>query len=356
MNIIPVILAGGIGERFWPLSRSESPKQLLRIISSRTMVEETLRRVAPLCKKPAKPLIITGKKIVPRMKRLLSAAPDYDLISEPEGKNTAPAILLAAAWIEKKYGTSIMVIVSADHDIKPRSSFLSSVRKAVAHARGNDDLVVFGIRPTRPETGYGYLQIHKNPGSDVLRVSRFVEKPALETAKKYIKSGSHLWNSGMFVWKSSTIIREFQNHLPELHSLVSELCRSGFSPGNLQRYYSRSPAISIDYGIMERSGHVVAVAADFTWDDIGSWEALPRIHGIDKNGNTTAGKHVWNFESRNSIVFNGSEMAVATIGLENTVVVITGDAILAVHRSHLPEIKYYLARMKKGGNCPKRLF
>lgn len=360
MIVVPVIMAGGIGERFWPLSRSSSPKQLLKLIRSRPMVEETLNRVAPLCTNGVKPLIITGRTIAGRMRKMISPKLEYDCIVEPVGKNTAPAILLAAGWIRHHYGEAVMCILSADHNIKPRSSFITSVRTAVAYARQSGSLVVFGIQPSRPECGYGYLHIEKtalhNTGSNLYRVKKFIEKPSPANAKRYVKQNSYLWNSGMFVWKTSVIINEFQKHLPEMFSLLAPVIKRKFSQKSIDRFYFAAESESIDYGIMEKAREVVAVKGTFFWDDIGSWEALPRIHGKDVSGNTTIGKKVLEYECRETLVFNSSDAAVTTIGIENLAVIVSGDAILIADRSKLPDLKKYLKQMKKSRQLPDTLF
>jgi mannose-1-phosphate guanylyltransferase len=360
MVIVPVILAGGIGERFWPISRSSSPKQLLRLVSSRTMLEDTIERVAPLCQKGVKPLIITGIKIAGQMKKLLPKTLAYDCIAEPEGKNTAPAILLAAAWIEKKYGPAVTVILSADHSIRPKNAFRSAVKTAVDYAISKEALVIFGIKPSRPETGYGYLNIgsrvNKNRNTSIFEVKKFIEKPSAARAKSFCAKSSYLWNSGMFVWKTSVIINEFSRSLPDLYALLPALKMARFSKKALIRYYRLSDKISIDYGIMEKAKKVYAVSGTFEWDDIGSWEALPRIHKNDKNGTTAIGRNILNFSSRNSIVFNNKDAVVSTIGLNNIAVIVTDDAVLVADRSTLPDLKTYLSEIKNSKNLPGTLF
>lgn len=360
MVIVPVILAGGIGERFWPISRSSSPKQLLKLVSSRTMLEDTIDRVTPLCKKGVKPLIVTGIKIAAQMKLLLPKEVEYDCIAEPEGKNTAPAILLAAGWIEKKYGPAVMVILSADHAIRPQTAFLSAVRTAVQYAQSEDALVIFGIKPSRPETGYGYLNIgkcvHTTRHISLFTVNKFIEKPTSARAKQFHKKKTFLWNSGMFVWKTSVIKDEFKKSLPDMFALLPSLIKGRFSQKALVRYYRLSDKISIDYGIMEKAGKVVAVCGTFNWDDIGSWEALPRIHKQDKRNTTSIGTSNFNFNSFNCIVYNKTDTVVSTIGLDNVAVIVTDDAVLVADRSTLPNLKKYLSEIRNNRNLPETLF
>ena len=360
MVTVPVIIAGGIGERFWPLSRSSSPKQLLKLVSSKTMIEETLIRCSPLCSSKVKPLIITGRSIAHRMKKILPRQMEYDCIIEPEGKNTAPAILLAAAWIENKYGPAVMGIFSADHDIRPGNAFLTAVRTAIRFALSNDALVIFGVKPTRLECGYGYLHVGDTVLSTrqakVYRVEKFIEKPSRARAQHFLKNQSYLWNSGMFVWKTSVILREFEMLLPDLVVHIKEPRQKGFSQNSINRFYYKCYKISIDYGIMERSNRVYAVVGNFKWDDIGSWEAMRRIHGINTAGVTMVGKNIIECDCKNSILFNQATTTIAAIGLDDVAVINTGDALLVAHRSKLPDLKNYLTSIKKNELLPKGLF
>lgn len=359
MTIVPVILAGGIGERFWPLSRSAKPKQLLKIISNKTMLEETLLRVAPFCSKKVKPLIVTSKAISSKFKSLLPSNLKYDLIIEPVGKNTAPAIAIAASWIEAKYGDSVMIVLSADHDIRPRQAFIEAARFAVNLASNQNGLVIFGIKPSRAETGYGYIQLGKridtSKNINSFFVKRFIEKPSTQKAQKLLQSDKYMWNSGMFVWKTSTILEEFATFMPQIHRMVEAAAKLGFSKDAICAFYENSPKESIDFGIMEHSRRVFAVVGDFLWDDIGSWESVSRVHPKDKLNSTVVGLKVYQKESSDSIIVNKSSKAVAAIGLKNAVVVSTDDAVLVIDRSKLPDFKKYLNEMK-GGALPSNLF
>ncbi len=361
MVTVPVIIAGGIGERFWPLSRSSSPKQLLSLVSSKTMIEETLIRCQPLCSKNTKPLIMTGRVMADLMKKKLPQELVYDRIIEPIGKNTAPAVLMAAAWIEYKYnGPAVMAVMSADHYIQPDKAFLAAVRTAAGFARENDALVTFGVEPTRPESGYGYLHIGEpvlSAGSaGIYKVKRFIEKPSVSKARSLLKSNSYLWNCGMFVWKTSVIIDEFGKHMPGMKKKIEEVKIRGFSQKSIDDYYFNAEAISIDYGIMEKSDKVYAVAGDFQWDDVGSWEALSRIYGSDANGTTAFGKNVMHFECKDGIIYNNSDTLAVAIDLDGIAIVNTGDALLVCSRRRLPDLKKYLKIIKENKNINTALF
>jgi len=359
-RVVPVILAGGIGERFWPMSRSSRPKQLLSLTSSTTMVEETFARAAAVQSPGAAPLVITGARIARQMNALLSKKWRYDFIAEPVGKNTAPALALAAAWIEARYGESVMVVMPADHDIRPLHSFKQAVALACTLADDKGRLVVFGVRPNRPETGYGYIMLGKETGSrgtvKSFEVRKFIEKPDLARAKKLSTSAKYRWNSGMFVWKTSVLLEEFKTHMPACYALVQKTKKAGFSGAAIDRFYNTVEKESIDYGIMERSNRVSAVAGSFGWDDIGSWESLSRVCRPNRNNTTIVGGGIFEAQSSNSIIVNKSPHTLAAIGCSNCVVVATPDAVLVMDRSLVPDIKKYLGEMKKRDSFSKDLF
>ena len=359
-KVIPVILAGGIGERFWPLSRSSLPKQLLALTSHRTMIEETFGRARAVQSHGVVPLVVAGKPIALQIKKLLSGKRRHDLIVEPVGKNPAPAAALAASWIQARYGESIMVVLPADHLVRPLKAFVKAVRHACFLADAREQLIVFGVKPSRPETGYGYLLLGEKTddaaGVKSYKVSRFIEKPGAALAAKYCNSVSYRWNSGMFVWKTSVLLREVKTHLPALFSLVSDVSRDRFSQGALRRFYLAAEKESIDYGIMERSNRVSAVVGGFKWDDIGSWESLSRIRGTNRAGTTVVGDRIFEQECCNSIIVNRSPRAVAVIDCSSAAVIATDDALLVISRSKLPDLKRYLVGMKKSGKFPSRLF
>jgi len=361
MKIIPVILAGGVGERFWPFSRSSMPKQLLPLISRRSMVEETLERIAPLCARGTKPLIVTSKTIAPVLRKRIPGSIQYDCIAEPVGRNTAPAVAIAAAWIAAGYGDdAVMAVLSADHAISPQNTFLRSVRYAADLAASLDLLVVFGIQPVRPDTGYGYIELGQKLGRlgeiGSFRVKRFVEKPSAEKAKRYLRSKNYLWNSGMFVWKVSVILEEFARYMPSIHDGVGKAAAAGFSKKAIDAFYRACEKESIDYGIMEQSARVAAVKGVFHWDDVGSWESLCRLLPQNANQTVVSGGRSYERECVKTIIANNSKMAVAAIGLSDAVLVVADDAVLAIARDKLPAFKKYLAEIKKHPEFPQTLF
>lgn len=362
MKVVPVILAGGIGERFWPASSSSKPKQLLPLISDKLMIEETFERVLPLLGDGVKPLIVTGSKIAKLTEDAIDSSYTFDIIAEPVGKNTAPAVGAAAAFCKEKYGDdSVMVVVSADHSIRPIEKFIAAASYAVEIAAKEDTLVVFGIKPTRPDTGYGYVELSGDKGESKdsvksFSVKRFVEKPNLETAKVYFKSGNYLWNSGMFIWKTSTILAQFEKQMPELYSDIRTLIDNGCTIENINTFYNDCLKESIDFGIMERADSVSAVEGIFEWDDIGSWEAIRRINGTDENGTTTSGKAIYSAENKNSTIVNMGDNPIAVIGAENMLVVNVNGTTLVISRDKLNDFKKYLGEIKNNDEFPQELF
>jgi mannose-1-phosphate guanylyltransferase/mannose-6-phosphate isomerase len=359
-SVVPVILAGGIGERFWPMSRSTMPKQLLPLLSDKTMLEETLARVKPFCTKKIAPCIVTSHSIAPLVKKSLGSRYAYQTIIEPVGKNSAPAIAAAAARILKYHGDAVMLVLSADHRIQPPKAFHAAVRHAAAIADAQEQLVVFGIPPTRPDTGYGYVRLGKQNDSNGAILSfksqGFVEKPDTATAKKYVSSKKYLWNGGMFVWKASVIMAEFDAHMPVLAKQARILMSSRFSQRDVDAFYTAAAKESIDYGIMEKSSKVTIVQGCFSWDDIGSWESIARLNPANASGTVASGKQIVCDDAQNTIVVNRSGLTIAAVGVSDLVVVATNDAVCIIPRSRLGDIKKYITSMKNRADIPPELF
>ena len=368
IKTIPVILAGGIGERFWPMSRSSSPKQLHAIGSDKSMIEETILRTQDCRSDDVKPMLITGAGIADKVAAAVGSD-DIEIIAEPIGKNTAPAIAIAAAIIKKRHGDAVMVVVSADHAIKPAKKFSHAVRRAVDLAAKRDELVVFGIKPTRPETGYGYIELGEPietpqpsesgdgaTGRAAFKVKRFVEKPNPEKAKIFMESGNFLWNSGMFVWKASTILNEFQRNMPDLYDQAVSASNKDFTAEAINEFYAVCRKESIDFGVMEKAKSVSAVCGDFFWDDLGSWESLSRVYGVNGSGTTAAGPLIHDSECVDSLIVNKTNRALVVVGLKNVAAVAVDDAVFVIDRSRLPDLKMYLSEIKESGKLPAELF
>lgn len=343
-HVYPVILAGGVGERFWPCSRASRPKQMIPMTSSNTLFEETLSRAEKLA--PARNIIImTSQKLEKLISRSLKGK-SCKVIGEPVGKNTAPAIAAAAAWVLKQDPNGIMIVLSSDHNITPVAKFVSNVKTAVKSA-SDGHVVVFGIPPVRPDVGYGYIQFGKKQGP-AYKAERFCEKPDTATAKKFLKKGCYLWNSGMFVWKASVILSEFERQMPNVFRLAAELGKAYGTrkeKAGIARFYKKTESQSIDYGIMEHARNVTVVKTSFNWDDVGSWEALWRLRKNDADGNVTVGNTI-NVKNRNTLLF-AEEGMIAGAGLDNMVVVQSNGAVLVIPRDHLDDIKKYIAMIRK---------
>lgn len=341
-NLYAVILAGGSGTRFWPLSRKSNPKQFLNMIGERSLLQETIARISPRVKGPHI-LIVTNKDHLQKIRQQTAAfrIPRQNILPEPEGKNTAPAIAWAAAHIHAKDKNAVMMILPSDHLISNPKAFLHYVDEAVKLAE-QKYLVTMGIVPTRPETGYGYLNIQsfKRFSKTIYKVKKFTEKPSLETARRFVQARTYLWNSGMFIWKTSVILDAFARHLPEVAEAFASY------RGSVKGFWSRLPGISIDYGILEKSNHVVTVPAkDMGWSDLGSWESLAEIHKKDAHGNATRGP-VIQLHCKDSLVFADKKM-VSVIGLDNLIVVDTPDALLICKKDQSQYVRDIVATLKK---------
>jgi mannose-1-phosphate guanylyltransferase / mannose-6-phosphate isomerase len=356
-NVHAVVLAGGSGTRFWPLSRETCPKQVLRICGEESLLSQTIRRLEGIV--PAENIwIVTTEEqsqdIRFHLAPLGSMVRKIRFINEPVRRNTAPAIALAAMSLAAISPESLMIVLPSDHIIPDTEHFLTDLKKAIRAAESND-LVTFGVKPTHPETRYGYIQVEGvvGPGKgNPAKVKRFVEKPDIETAKTYISSGDYYWNSGIFVWKTSRILSEIATHLPVLYHTLKEmerdLPRHGETLNNeMKQLYSSLEAISIDYGIMERSHGVLMIPACFCWSDLGSWTALDDVLEKDGQGNVHRGNTI-DIGSRDSIVFAG-ERLVATLGLRDMVVVDTPDATLITPKGRVQEVGRIVDELKRNG-------
>ena len=357
-----VILAGGSGTRFWPLSRHLYPKQLLRIMGGETLIQQTVRRVLG-CVAPERICVSTNALQAESIRFQLAEWKDAlqnNFLLEPEGRNTAPAIALAAHHVMRHDPDGIMLVLPADHVIKEDARFQAAVSLATRLA-ADGHLVTFGVKPTRPETGYGYIQPNRKIRLGSARalvghpVARFVEKPDAPTAKRYLRSGNYYWNSGMFVWRASVIVEELARHQPALMRAVQALIPMMKSNGVSEEFttaYKKLPSISIDHGVMERSSRAAVIPVTFTWSDVGNWSSLEEVAVLDRNNNVVSGKVV-DLESRNSVLY-ADRRVVATIGLADMIVVDTADATLVCPKSRAQDVKTIVEMLKKQG-APEHL-
>lgn len=350
-----VIMAGGSGTRFWPLSRIKSPKQLMSVFGGKSMLQRTVERVLPLS--PKRIMIITNTLQADETRRQLAGytAIPVDIVTEPVGRNTAPAIALAAALIGHHDPASTMVVLPADHYIRNEEEFCRIVKAAV-EAAASGSLVTLGIEPTRPETGYGYIEAGSLQGcGSVLPVRRFVEKPDAVKALEFLEAGNFYWNSGMFIWKISAISAELAAQMPELSAAVGRISfaaadweLAALQP-QIDALYESIKGESIDYGVMEKAAAVKVIPASFGWSDVGSWSALPEVIDPDADGNVaiaTAG--LISIDSADSLVYADGKLA-ALIGVDNLIVVSTGDAILVCAQKRAQDVKKVVESLQASG-------
>ena len=349
MKTYGVIMAGGGGTRFWPLSRQSTPKQLLNLSGKDLMVNEAIDRLSKTADKNDI-FIVTNKTQVAKMLEATNGRIQKNhILSEPSARNTAACIGYAALEIIKKYGDGIMVITPSDAYIKNESEFTRILGIAVKAAEEKDALVTVGITPTFAATGYGYIKFQKT-GESVLKVLEFKEKPDEATAKKYVESGEYAWNSGMFIWKASTILKNFERFLPDIYADLQKIGDAMNTANELKvidEVYPKITSISIDYGIMEKADNVYVVPGEFGWNDVGSFDMLGVLHDADENGNIKIGDQI-NVDTKNCITYSSGRL-VATIGLENVVVIETGDAILVCDKNKVQDVKKVVEQLKAAG-------
>lgn len=340
-----VILAGGVGSRFWPVSTPRRPKQLLPLASERPLIRDTVDRIVPLV--PEERLrILTGAHLA---EPLLSALPELgpgNLLLEPRAAGTGPVLAWAAAELERRDPDAVMVSLHADHVIEPPAAFRGLIARAAALAEGHRRLFTIGALPDRPETGYGYIRLgepldplegdpHPERGH---AVAEFVEKPDRATAERYLTSGLFLWNTGLFVWRAADLLDGLERHSPELGPLVPLL-----REGGTEEFFARAPVISIDEALLERSDRVSVVRATFAWDDVGAWDAVARTRAADADGNVTLGE-AYAVDSRGSVLY-ADDGPVVAFGVEDLVVVRTGAVTFVAHRGRAPELKRLLEHL-----------
>jgi mannose-1-phosphate guanylyltransferase len=332
------IMAGGSGERFWPLSRIATPKHLVPLLSERTLLEETVRRVEQAL--PSDHIfILTNAAQIEACRALLPHLGGHQFVAEPAKRDTAPACALGTALARRLDPEAVVVFLPADALIKDAATFAEQLKQAAALAAREDTIVTFGIRPDHPSTRFGYLETDgpaKTPGA-FLQVKRFVEKPDAATVETYFQSGHHFWNAGIFLWKTATFLREAHRSRPELAQFVERFPAGNYEPF-LAEEFPKLPKISVDYAIMEKAENVTVAEARFDWDDVGSWTAIPAHLPTDEKGNTVQGTAVFH-DAQGNIVFS-KKRVIALCGVENLIVVETDDAILVCHRDAAEQIKH----------------
>ena len=352
--IAPLIMAGGVGSRFWPLSRKDNPKQFLNLVDKdRSMIQATVDRISQLADYEDI-FIATNDRYLERMKEHLPEVLAENMTVEPIRKNTAACIGLASLYIERKDPEAVMVVLPADHLILDEERYLKVIEAGVEVAKEGDNLVTIGIEPTHPETGYGYIDYEEQyatvEGEDVFEVNAFTEKPDQVKVEEFIEAGTYLWNSGIFIWQVSTIRKMFKEHIPKLHAgleRMKEAIGTEQEEEVLKREFEKLDSISIDYGVMEPADNIYVLPGSFGWDDIGCWPALERIEKSDKDGNVIKGKHI-GIDTKDTII-HGNDKIIATAGVEDLVIVDTEDAILICAKEEAQRVKEIRNLLEKKG-------
>lgn len=344
-NVFTVIMAGGSGTRFWPLSRSSLPKQFLPLTSKQPLIAETMKRMAGLST-PARTSVVCGAKHAALVKKSLPKLPKQNVIVEPEARNTAPAIALACAHVAHENPEGVLVVLPSDQHVADVAAFQKSVEEAVRVAQSGL-IVTLGIKATRPETGYGYIRLGEPMSGQARQVAQFAEKPNLETAQRYLVSGDYLWNAGIFVFRADVMLAAFASHMPELMKPL-EAIRAAWGTKKaaavLLREFKKMPATSIDYGVAERAPNIAVVPSSCGWSDVGSFNALPDVRPTDAAGNVTQGEALV-VDSSGCVVLGGKRV-VAVVGMKDVVVVDAGDAILVLPKDKCQDVRKVVEALK----------
>jgi len=348
MKKTALIMAGGRGERFWPKSRKSLPKQFLSLTEDgRTMIQLTVERIRPLVAMEDI-FISTNRAYRELVLEQLPEIPPENILCEPVGRNTAPCIGLGAVHMAKKYEDALMMVLPSDHLIKYHKMFLNALKDGCGIAEKDGNLVTIGITPDYPETGYGYIKFRpEETEGNAYAVDRFVEKPDIETAKEYLETEEYLWNSGMFIWKVSTILDNIQRLLPKMYDGLGKICEAIGTDKQemvLEKVFPDFESVSIDYGIMEKAQNIYILPGVFGWDDVGSWLAVERIQKSNESGNVVTG-NIITIHSKNNIIQGGKKL-IAAVGLENLIIVDTEDATLICDKGSTPDIKAVLENLK----------
>lgn len=348
-----VVMAGGRGTRFWPLSRESRPKQVLPVVGEKTMIQETVERLSGLVP-PERTYVVTGASHADEIRAQLPAIPAHNVIVEPAGRNTAPCIALSAAIVKRIDPDAVMAVFPSDHVITKRDALYKAV-DAVMEGIDKDRaaLGVIGIKPHYPETGYGYIKTSARLGGPAVKAEEFLEKPDLATAGRYVQSGNYYWNAGMFFWRADVILDEIGKSQPQTASAVVKLSESFGTAkfdSQMAETYPSLASISIDYAVMERAGaegRVIAAVADPGWSDVGSWRSLYDLVEPDADGNRARGKLIA-VDSTGAFVHNDKRL-VAVVGLDDVIVIETDDAILVCHKGRAQDVRQVTEKLKERG-------
>ena len=362
-----IIMAGGRGERFWPLSREKMPKQLLTLLGKRSFLQQAVDRVLPLV--PAKNIfVITNEAQLPEVRKQLPTIPESNLVAEPVGRDTCAAVTLGAALVGARSTTGVMAVLPADHVIPDEKKFQQVLGDAFDLAGRGRAIVAIGIKPTEPATGYGYIQVGealpppqgaKKYKTTFFRAERFVEKPYFDKALEYVNSGQYRWNAGMFVWSFVTVTEGLQKHQPEMYAACQRWFKVANLPAKLAKVLAKEypgiKKISIDYALMEHAQNVIVADGAFEWDDLGSWTALARHLKADPEGNCAVAEFIHVDAARN-IIFDArtkNRTPIAVVGLRDSILVQTDDAVLLAHKSQAQKIKELVRKLAENAKLKK---
>lgn len=334
-------MAGGIGSRFWPQSREAHPKQFIRVFEEQSLLQQTLSRMVPMVT-PEQTLVVTHERYTELTRTQLPSIPEENILGEPISRNTAPCIAYAATKLHAIDPETIMIVLPADHLVKNQERFLEVIEKAIAVAKTPGALVTIGIQPHYPATGYGYIQYNpaESENDGAYRVRTFAEKPGESTAERFLDSGDFLWNSGIFVWRTDSILSNMQTYLHDIWSAFDEASRhlgTSQEDSAIRHAYHKSTRVSIDIGIMERATHVYVVPGNFGWSDIGDWRAVYDLNKKNRHGNVLRGNVIVHDTSR--CLVSAAERLVALVGIHDVVVVDTDDALLVCHQNSTQQVK-----------------
>jgi mannose-1-phosphate guanylyltransferase len=348
MTLYPVVMAGGSGTRFWPLSRVRRPKQFLPLSSGKPLLLETLGRLKGLAT-PSHTYVVCGPVHAALVRRMVRSLPSKNVLVEPVARNTAPAIALATWCIAARDPDAVLAVLPSDHHVADPAGFRSVLQQAVKVARSGD-LVTVGITPTRPETGYGYIRLGAPLGPGAFRVQAFVEKPDALLAQEYVSSKEYLWNGGMFVFAARAMQEAFARHLPDVAKAMEALAplvgKRGFQKA-LARAFPRLPSVSVDYGVMEKARNIAVVPGDFGWSDVGSFAAIPEVRPTDADGNVVVGKATLLLDSAGCVVLGEGGRTVAVLGMRDTVVVDAGDAVLVIPKERSQDVRQIVEALRQ---------
>ena len=338
-----VIMAGGKGTRFWPLSTEDKPKQILNLIGNETMIQMTVNRIKSII--PLERIFIcTGEKYVNLVKEQLPDIKESNIIVEPEGRNTAPCIALSAMIIKRYYNDATMVVLPSDHLINNEEKFRNILLKGnefLKEEKTHDSILTLGITPNRAETGYGYIKCGEAISEDIVRVDEFVEKPNLDKANEYLKLKNYLWNSGMFIWKTEAILNKIKEFIPYTYEALNNLdyVKEEDVQKLINERYKYTDEISIDFAVLEKCKEIYVIPSDIGWDDVGSWEAVERYREKDSNGNISNSNFI-NIDSKDNMIINNMKKVVM-IGIKDILAIELEDSIFIVNKDHINNIKEY---------------